>query len=356
MKRYRADFFDRDFNFVDMAQTSNPTLIFDYLVLEKSSCQFPKKMNVAKGNYVAIRGDDVLYYGVVVDFSYDGKISTVTFEQLRKLLDVEVFADADQLSSMSIEQWLASMLRTVYQGTDIYQNLSGMSITINSSTMGSYQYSDDGIYNIYDLVVHFFKVYGVILDITLDITNKEIDFAFRTISNVVWKIETSIADVLDYSIKASTDQEYPSKILYENEQDRTQSITYYWHPTEFSGTIDTDGTTNRVVPVISRCKIVAPVEQTEQQQAKTFEQVAYEDAYQSMYQSKYDDQIEIMFNTDSKLLEVGRIGQLYRVIDDDNQYPTILTGYQRLNDKHTLMTFGFVRSRFTQIFKIERRK
>lgn len=362
MKRYRVDIYDRNFVFKDMGQTSSPKVVVDYLVLEKSSCVIPKKINARRGDFGVVRGDDILFYGIVVDYEYDGKTSTITFEQLTKLLDVEVFADANELTTKTIEQWMSDNLRQVYDGSDSFQNLTGMTITQSSSTMGMYNYSDDGIYNLYDLTVHFFKTYGVICDISLNIVTKKVLFNFRQVTVSVWKLETKVADVLDYTIKASTETENPNKMIFENELDRSQSITYYWHPTEFSGTVDTDGTVNRVVPVVSRCAIVQP--QDEQldsennvvQEAKTFEQVAYEEAVNTMYQSKYDDQIEITFNTESKLIDIGVIGQLYVIIDGDNQYPTMLTGYQRLNDKHTLMTFGYVRTRLTQILKIERRK
>lgn len=362
MKRYRVDIFDRDFTFKDMGQTSSPNIVVDYLVLEKSSCVVPKKINAKRGDFGLVRGDDILFYGIVVDYEYDGKTSTITFEQLTKLLDVEVFADANQLATISIEQWMSNNLQQVYDGTDTFQNLTGMTITQSSSTSGAFNPTDDGIYNLYDLTVHFFKTYGVICDISLDVIQKKVIFNFRQVTNTVWKLETKVADVLDYSIKASTETENPNKMIFENELDRTESIIYYWHPTEFSGTVDTDGTVNRVVPVVSRCMIVAPVDEQVDgegqiiQEAKTFQEVAYEEAVNTMYQSKYDDQIEITFNSDSKLIDIGVIGQLYVIIDGDNLYPTMLTGYQRLNDKHTLLTFGYVRTRLTQILKIERRK
>lgn len=362
MKRYRVEIYDRNFIFKDMAQTSSPTIIVDYLVLEKSSCVIPKSMNAKRGDYAVIRGDDIIFHGIVMNYAFNGKTSTITFQQLTKLLDVEVFSNANDLSNMSIEQWMSANLKQVYEGSDTYQNLTGFTTQISSSTSGTYNYSEEGIYNMFDLAVHFFKTYGVIIDVSLDVPSKKILFNFRQVTQQVWKLETKIADVLDFSIKASTETENPNKVTYQNKLDRSEEITYYWHPTEFSGTVDTNANENRVVPVVSRCEVVAPQdEQRDQegnitQQAKTFQQVAYEDAVNTMYQSKYDDQIEILFNTESKLIDVGVIGQLYIIMNGDTQYPTMLTGYQRMNDKHTMMTFGFVRTRLTQILKIERRK
>ena len=353
MKRYRVDIFSKDFTFKDFALTSNPKIMVDYLVFEKSSVQIPTQLNVAKGDYIVIYGEDNFkFYGLVTDYDWNDKLQTISFEQMYKLFDVEVFADANELDTISIEQWLSNALSSVYNGTDAFQNLTGFTTVITSNTMGTYQYSQDGIYNLYDLLVHFFKVNGVICEITLDVIQKKIIFRFKSIDySSIWKIETEIADVLDYNVNQSMNMDYPNKTIYRNEQDPTEEITYYWHPSDYSGTINTDPSGTRVFPVIQRARVVAP----EDDPPKTFQQVAYADAYNTMYQSIYDDQIEITFNADSKLVEVGNIGQLYRIIDHEKIYQTVLTGYNRLNDKHILLTFGYVRSRLTQILKIERR-
>ena len=353
MRRYRVDIFARDFTFKDFALTSNPRIIVDYLVLEKSSAQFTRKLNVSKGDYVVVSSDDGFrFYGIVTDFEWSNNLHTISFEQMYKLFDVEVFADSNDLDTISIEQWMVNCLGTVYNGTDAFQRLVGFTTVIRSNTMGTYNYSDNGIYNLYDLLVHFFKVYGVICTVNLDLMQKRIIFDFKSIDyNSVWKIETEIADVIDYTVNETMNMDYPNKTIYKNEDDPTQTITYYWHPADYSGTIDTNPSGVRVFPVVQRVKVVKP----EEDPPKTFEQVAYADAYNTMYQSIYDDQIEITFNSDSKLVEVGQIGQLYRIIDSQKIYQTMLTGYQRLNEKHILLTFGYVRSRLTQILKIERR-
>jgi len=350
MKRYRVDVFDRAFNFKDMAQTSEPTLIVDYLVQSSSQVQIPKKMNVSIGDYAQIRdAEGAMFQGIVTNFAYDGKLTELTLAQMSKLLDVEVFADVSGLAS-GIEAWMDAQLTAVYNSTDAAQNLTGLTITHTTTTAGSYPASVEGIYNLYDLAVHFFKVYGVIIDVGFDIPAKKVTFRFRVVNTgSIWKLETKLKDVAEYSVNASTAMEYPNKMVIRSE-DGLDSATYYWHPSGFSGTVDMDGSVNRVQPVLSRCAVVAP------EQGQTFAEAAYIEAVNQMYQSQYDDQIEIMFNSSSKLVEVGRIGQLYTIIDGATSYNTVLTGYQRLNDKYTRMTFGYVRTRLTQILQQERRR
>lgn len=350
MKRYRIDIFDRKFNFVDMGQTSEPTIIVDYLTQSASSVVVPKKISASKGDYIQVRDDSgSMFQGIVTDYAYDGKQSRITMSQMSKLLDVEVFADVSTLSN-GIEAWMAAQLQAVYNGTDTSQKLTGLTITYSNTTAGEYPPDDYGIYNLYDLALVFFKVFGVIIDISFDVSLKKITFAFRNVDvNSVWKIETRLADVADYSISASTVNEYPNKMIIKSD-DGLNTATYYWHPTAFAGTVDTDGTTNRVLPVVSRCAVVTV------QAGDTFANASYTEAVNEMYQSQYDDQIEITFNAASKLVEVGRMGQCYTIIDGSKTYNTVLTGYQRLNDKYTRMTFGYVRTRLTQILQQERRR
>ena len=351
MKRYRIDIFDRGFNFVDMGQTSEPTLIVDYLTQSASSVVVPKKITASKGDYIQVRDDSgKMFQGIVTDYAYDGKQSRITMSQLSKLLDVEVFADVSTLQN-GIEAWMATQLQAVYNGTDLSQKLTGLTITYNNNTAGEYPPDDYGIYNLYDLALVFFKVYGVIIDISFSIPNKTITFGFQNVdTNSVWKIETRLADVADYSISSSTVNEYPNKMVIRNDADPSEELTYYWHPTAFAGTVDTDGSTNRVLPVVARCAVITV------QAGDTFANASYTEAVSQMYQSQYDDQIEITFNSASKLVEVGKLGQCYSIIDGGKTYNTVLTGYQRLNDRYTRMTFGYVRTRLTQILQQERRR
>lgn len=351
MKRFRVDIFDHDLNFVDMAQTAEPTLITDYLVQTASTFAVPKKLAVTMGNYAQVKSEEGdLFQGIVTDYAYDGKTTTVTFAQMSKLLDVEVFADVSGLAS-GIEPWMGAQIQAVYNGSDPAQNLAGLTVITSTATAGTVEENSNGIYNLYDLAVYFFKVYGVMIDISFDPMAKTITFASRVINpSAVWKIETRLADVADYSINSASNGEYPNKMIIRNGQDLTQEITYFWHPTDFAGTVNTDGSVDRVHPVVSRCAVVTP------QSGQSFADASYDQAYSQMYQSKYDDQIEITFKSDSKLVEIGKIGQLYSIIDGDKTYHTVLTGFQRLNEKYTLLTFGYVRRRLTQILQMERRK
>lgn len=351
MKRYRVEIFDRSLNYVSHASVAIPNIAVDYLVPTTSTVTVPQKLLMSKGDYCQVKDDTGWsYQGIISDYTYDRNTTTITLTQMYELLDVEVFADVSTMSA-GIETWLIDRLREVYDGNDEFQKLAGLTMSTASVTYGTYPVNDDGIYNLYDIVTYMFKVYGIICTLSFDASIKKTYIRFKLVDSVnIWKIETKIKDVLNYSVKSASMMDSANKMIIRNADDPTQEVIYFWHPTEFAGTVDSDGTTNRVLPVRLKCATVQVGED------ETFADVSLETAIGEMYQSRYDDQIEIMFNSQSKLVEVGDIGQLYTVIDGDNQYNTMLTGYQINNEKNTTMVFGFVRQRLTQILQLERRK
>ena len=354
MKRYRAEIFDKDYNFYGGYSIANDqTLINDYCVLDQSTITIPKKVIVTRGNYVLVKDtSSVIYQGIVTDYSYSEKQTAITMQPLMEILDTSWIMDASLLDSMSIEAWMDKYIKEIFNGADTYQNLTGLTVTHSTATSGSIEtVASDSIYNLYDLALQFFRVYGLVFDFNLDISKKKFEISMRLIDgNSVWKLETDLADVVDYSITAANSTDKPNKITYVDTADSTNRLTYYWHETDFAGTIDTDLTTNRSVPVYSTVKTATATAD------QTFAQVAYADAYQSMYRDRYSDLIEIKYKSDSRVVDVGKIGQLYQIIDGDFKYNTVLTAYQRLNDKQCQLTFGLVRLKLTQILKLDRRK
>lgn len=351
MKRYRVEVFDRKLNYKAHSSVAMPNIAVDYLVQSYSTVEVPGIVAVEKGDYCMVRDDaGWSYQGIVSDFSFDEHRSTITLTQMYDLLDVDVFADVSTMSN-GAETWMIDRLREVYDGDDEAQNLAGLTLLASSTTLATYPANDEGIYNLYDIAVYLFKVYGIICSVSFDPSAQTTNISFRLVdSNSIWKIETKIKDVISYTIKQATMSDTANKMIIRNADDQTQEIVYYWHPEGFAGFIDTDSTVNRVLPVRMKCANVTVGED------QTFEDVAMETATGEMYQSRYEDQIEIMFNSTSKLVEVGQIGQLYTVIDDGDIYYTMLTGYQITNEKNTTMVFGFVRQRLTQILQLERRK
>lgn len=350
MKRYRIEVFDRNLSFRLFSEIEEPDIYLDALVQTESTVVCPGKAECSRGDYIQVKIDGKVYYqGIVADSQFDGSKTEITIQQMSALFNTEVFADVTLLSSQTIEQWLSNLITATFAGSDTYQNLQGLNVEVQSATSGSHAASNSGAYNLYDLITSFFKVYGVITQISFDPAADTVNVVLKAVDEAdVWKLNLGVSDVSSYDIQKSIDADAPNKMIIKNEANPAQSLTYYWHPTDFSGSVDTDGTVNRVVPVITAC------EEVQVDEGDTFANASYQAAVNKMYATRYDDLITVVFKAESKLMPVGSIGQLYTLIEGENEYNTMLTGIHAVNMAYVELTFGYVRKRLTQILKLRR--
>lgn len=349
MKRFRIEIFQRDLSFRSFAEVSDPDVTTDFLCLTESTVECVGVVECVRGDFVQLRENGTVFFqGVIQDYDYDGKKTEIQLMPLASVLKTEVFADVTLLRTQSIETWMSNLLSGYFNGSDPEQNLPGFIITSESSTNGTYTETSNGVYNLFDLSVSFFKVYGVILNITFDPKLMRFFFTLKQVSETPLKLDLSISDVTEYAIEASISDDRPNKIVVTNKDDPSESMTYYWHPTEFSGTIDTDGSKNRVIPVITHCDVVTVDEE------QTFEEAAYSAAENSLYKTRYDDLITVVIKKDSKVIPIGEIGSLYTLYDKGSVYNTMLTGIHEENGRYVELTFGYVRKRLTQILKMRK--
>lgn len=350
MKRYRIEVFDRNtLGYKCFAEATTPDIYIDALVASESSLTCKGVIDCKRGDFAQIRIDGKVYYqGTVSDLTVDGNKTEVKMHQLIDMLNTEVFADVSLLNSQTIEQWMKDLLLATFKGSDTFEQLPNLIVTTASSTSGAHAESDNGVYNLYDLALYFFKIYGVIFDVSFDVNTAAVTIAMRSVSPSVMKLDMRVSDVSEYEIENSKTTDSPSKVVVRNEEDPTESATYYWHPTDFSGTIDTDPSTNRVVPVITRCETVQVGDDT------TFADESYAKAEEILYATRYDDLINVTIKAESKLIDDWEIGQLYTLYDGETSYNTILTGIHTINMLYVELTFGYVRKRLTQILKMKR--
>ena len=350
MKRYRFEVFARsDLSFVGFAEASEPDIYIDALVSSDSKVACPGLFTASRGDFAQIRIDGKVYFqGIISDWSYDGRQTEFTLMQLTELLNTETFADVSLLKSQTIETWMSNLLSSVFNGTDVSARLPGFTLTSASSTNGTHAATDNGAYNPYELLVSFFKVYGVILDISFDYNTRSVNFAFDCVQLHVYKLDLSVSDVLEYEIEPSIENDSPNKVVIKDQDNPANILTYYWHPTDFSGTVDTDASTNRVIPVKTQCDTV------QLEEGETFAAASYARAEEILYQTRYDDLIVVTIRADSKLVTNWQIGQQYTLYDHGDTYNTLLTGIHSQSMASIELTFGYVRKRLTQILKMRR--
>ena len=349
MKRYRLEIFARsDLSFVCFAEAGEPDIYIDFLVSSDSKVSCPGLVTCSRGDFAQIRIDGHVYFqGIITDWNYDGKATEFTLKQMSALLNTETFADVSLLKNQTIETWFSNILSGVFNGMDLTAKLPGFSVSATSSTNGSHAETDNGAYNLWDLAVSFFKVYGVLLNISFDYSTKAVTFAFSSVGAGVLKLDLSVSDVLEYEIEPSLKNDSPNKVIIRQDGTPSNELTYYWHPTDFSGSVDTDGSTNRVIPVVTQCDVVMVDE------GDTFANASYARAEEILYQTRYDDLIQVTLRANSKLLTSWNIGQLYSLYDHGDEYNTLLTGIHTASMASVELTFGYIRKRLTQILKMK---
>lgn len=349
MNRYRIELFNRtDMSYSGMAECSEPDINVDYLVASQSKVTCPGEVIASNGDFAQIRINGKIYFqGIVVDANFDDVRTEITLKQLSEVLNTEAFADVELLKEQTIEEWMTDVLYGLFKGSDDFENLPNFVVIRQSSTNGTHTASDNGIYNVFDLAVSFFKVYGVILDFDFDYMTKTVKCTMHGTSVSDYSYDLNVSDVLEYEIQSSLSTDSPNKMVIQESENPANVITYYWHPTEFSGTIDTDSTTNRVIPVKTRCEVVQVGEE------ETFEDVSYTSAENTLYSSRYDDLITATVRADSALFNDWQIGQLFTLYANGKTYHTMLTGIHKSSMSSITLTFGYVRKRLTQILKMK---
>lgn len=349
MTRYRIDIFGRaDMAFKSFAEISDPRIEIDALVQTESECHAVGRLDMSAGDFAQIRKNgELIFQGIVKDWNYNGNETTIVLNQMSNLLETEVFADVSLLRNQSIEQWMRDILYRLFFGTDQFERLPGFTVNILSTTHGTYSSTDSGAYKVLDLAVSFFKVYGVILDITFDAQRKRTVFTFKSVPSVPVKLDLSVTDVSGYEIEAASETSRPNKVKVRLDTDPSQELTYYWHQDDFSGRVDTDGTTDRLLPVITQCETVTLGT------GDTFATAAYNKAYDILYATRYNDLIKIQMRNNSALIDTDPdIGTLFALYDGETIYKTMLTGKEYMTDASVLLTFGYVRKRLTEILKM----
>lgn len=358
MTRYRVEVYDPDFNFISFGSISTKDIKIDYLIEENSIIEIPDVITAHINDYLALKQNGKLYmYGIISNVEYSTGRTSITFIHFMKYLNVDILEDAEIFKTVSAEEWLYNRLNDLYDGSDTVQNIHGFSCEYNSTTMIDYESTAEPgtmeTINLFTFVQMLLQRYEIMVTWRVDFSAKTVKATISVIdTSSIWTLKLGIADTPEYSIDIHSIEGTYNKIKYFNEEDLTDTVTYYLHT---DGSIDTDGSTGRLVPVTYTEKTAAP--DTTEGEEKTFEEVALLDAQASMLNTDFNHEIIVTFNADSKLVPVGELGQLYKLITPEGvAYNTVLTGYMTVNISYLQLTFGLVRTDLTTILKMQRRR
>ena len=348
MRRFRAELYTAAFGYVGFGPVSSYELNNDYLTAERSEFVIPKVIKpTIKGYLILKEGASQIYAGIVESYSVDEGATTITCAPLISLLDYDAFLNYSTLKSVTIEQAIADTLTATYAGSDSVQNLTGFSATYEAVNSDP-EFTQEQINNLYEFCLNALRRYLVVVSFDVDVPNSAITAHVGHVdTNSQWSIKASVADVIDCEIVVDSLKTSLNKIKYYDLADYTNTVTYYLHT---DGTIDSDGSSDRITPVIYAERTSEAT--TFDNVTFTFAQTAKSDANQSMGVSAYDNEIRMTVNEKSKLFSIGNIGQIYIIYDEQGaQYESILTGTRYTADTPPELVFGMIRTSLTSKIK-----
>ena len=150
-------------------------------------------------------------------------------------------------------------------------------------------------------------------------------------------------NVIKKNIVLNETTEDVNKLILYSSENLEDCVIYYKHPDKTVDTINA----NRIIPVIYDIQTVAVRED------ETFEESAKTMADKVFDTESYNNLIEITVLNDDDLVNAKKIsiGQEVLVISNNNEYSSILTGYEK--GAKTKLIFGTIRLELTKILKGE---
>lgn len=350
---YNIEIFDRDYNFIQNYVLDDIVYNLDYLSISENTVFVPFNTNVKKGDYIRIKNNEHVYYGVITSLSVDESVEGYTnlgYKPLMSLFDVSILFDVTDQGADSLEQTLANYVSdTFINNSDSSQNISGLTVSTVSTTSSwtYYLVSDiDGgdltLVNLLELFQLALTKYGIVLQMVPDFEAQTITCSIGTLSLGTFVIETDLPNVFDKNIIFNQNLSDVNKLIVLDSTDYTNSVTYYLHSDD---TYD-EGDSDRITPVIYTVATASASNN------KTFAEAALDVADKQFGNAnKANNLIELWIGKDDTMVNPTdmEVGQWVTVVANGTSYESMLTGYE-ISDSVKL-TFGTVRLDLTKILK-----
>lgn len=342
MKVYNIEFFSQTFNYLSSTQVPEIDVELDYLDIVKNKISAPDIV-ADIGGYIKISNGDVNLTGIVTNIEIEEKQVNVSFKDIMDITNIDILIEPAQLNIKTMEGFIVDYLKQYYvTNTDYLQVIQGLSVSALTGTANTSLYIENPIDNFYKNVIYSaFLQYGIIVDFKLNAQQKKIECLVKKNISENITIETTLANIISKTIEVGIAKESTNKLIVLNEDDLTQSIVFYLHTDSSVSVVDDD----RILPVIFTTETVSVGD------GEVFSDVALEKAIATLKATEYNNLIEIEVKNDDDLVKPYdlKIGQTVTVIDNDNQYQSILTG-KKINGTTTLI-FGAIRKELTKKIK-----
>ncbi len=384
MTRCNVEFFDYQMNYVHHDTIEIPDIDDDYLTPEASSFLISQTADIPERGIIYV-SEPIHFIGIIDSLQDESYQTRVSFKPFLSYFNQDVLFDIrlqkKAATYPSLEQTLGNLIEE-YWGTNGSYRYNTVTINrpqddalqrININVLppitttsnwdlgivADQQGSSHTVVNFYETILEScLHRYRVVIEPIINLKEKRVDLSIG-ITDGEFKID---ADLFGVKIKAFAINKLSSnvnKVEFWNLldlQDRTRRNTttpiyYYLHQ---DGTYDTDGTANRITPVILQVEIIDPGE--EDGVPITFAAACRSRAEEIFADISWSNYIELEFGNYDRTVnpKTLRTGQLVKIYHNGEWFDTILTG-KKLSTATTLI-FGTMRVDMTKKAKLENSK
>lgn len=335
-KPYKAEFFNRTFDFMFFSVIAAPEIVFDYLTLEKTSIVIPGIADISRGWYCHItRGADVAYQGIVSGVDTDKSVTTVQLSPLLALFEFQFFYDRKIYNNnkTDLEGWLRSAILGAFAGDDAVQNIPGLTVAAATHTDGVDLNLKDNVHDFWDLAKKAMESAKIAIVCEFDPMAKTVTAVIRNHSDdSELTMEADLPNVTEQTFSLRDDWGSVNKVIIYNAKNPSQSQTFY--------------AADYAAPTVQR------VAEITVEEGETFATAAREKSAELMRKADFDNLIELTYRESDKIIAAMQIGQPVRVLKKGVGYHTVLTGITSKGDLKTYV-FGGIRVDLTKILKLK---
>lgn len=364
MLQYSVDIFDRSMVFVGHTIVDNSKIDDDYISAKANGIQFGTiDADIKNGDFIRLQNEQTTFFGVIVDVTPGKYITSLQFKPFISIFD-ELFlfdtktqgTDAN-VSHPTLEQTIKRYIDAMYvNNSDTLQNLplvvsidpsitqtQNWSLNITPDVKESH-YSIIHLYSV--LIVNALKKYGVAIEVTPSFRTRKINLKI-TKNLQTFKIDANLDNVLVKTLKYNDRPTGTNKLVVYNDQDYSQTITFYVYLDRTWGV----NNTNRITPVVVESRSVTPDDEFEDP-LEGFAAAALDLAYSTLSGLQWDNLIELEAVPSDKNIEPNqmKIGQSVSVWYKGGKYTSILTGKIISTNSVTLL-FGSERIEYSKSFR-----
>lgn len=360
MQQFNVDIFNRDMTFAHNASIDAISVDDDYISASLNLIEVPATQVVENGQFIRLQNDDYSFFGIITEVSPGEFATRIGFKSFLTIFEEEVLFDTNWqgTGNAGVRPTLETVIRnflsdTYITSSDTYQRLpivvaidSSITQTLNWS-LGLRSDRDTSHYtvaNLYsEVIVPALKEYGIAIKVE-PVFHDHIIHLIITKKHIPFKISADQENVVVKTLKYSDKNVGVNKLIVYNEDNYSQSLTFYVHPDKTWNTTNS----NRITPVVRGIKLVTPQEDT----VSSFEEAAVEAAYSELSSSSWDNCIELETYVDDVNITPMEleIGQVVVVYYKEASYTSILTGRNLDGNKITLI-FGSDRIKYSKRYK-----